>query len=105
MEKKITSILDSEDIVRRQEHKPPLVAPLTIDRAVINREEVAESTAAIKDFTKRKKKATSMITQTIDENLVMNLDICDRDPCLLRENFAAYFNRTTPAQLPPVLSF
>ena len=98
---KITSVLDAEecwDIVCRLEVAPVIVAPRTVDRVVVNREEVAESRAALKDFNTRSKKAASLITQTIDDSLVMSLDVFDRDPCRMWEKIARDFNTVTASQ-------
>ena len=47
---------------------------------------------------KKVEKATSLITPTMDESLVMSLDVLERDPCLMWEKLAADFNKVTSAQ-------
>ena len=86
------------DVVFRLEVAPVIVAPRTVDRVVVNREEVAESQAALKDFNKRSKKTASLITQTIDDSLVMSLDVFDRDPYRMWEKLARDFNTVTASQ-------
>ena len=46
-----------------------------IDVEVDNKEEVDRRLVEIKDFKNRSKKATSFITETVDDNIVMSLDV------------------------------
>ena len=82
---KITSILDAEDvweIVNGSEVEPdelPEVADEADDAAVDdNNAAVVIRQAEIKAFRKRAKKAASLITQTVDDGLVMSLDVHQR---------------------------
>ena len=98
---KITSALDAEDcleIVLREEFEPKYVAPQRIDGILVNSEVLVQYRADVKDFKKRSKKATAIITQTIDDSLVMSLDVLDRDPCLIWEKLAEDFSKVTPAE-------
>ena len=54
--------------------------------------------AKIKDFRKRSKKAASLISQTIDDTIVMSLDVHGRDPVLLWNQLDEDYNNVTPAQ-------
>ena len=103
---KITSILDAEDvweIVNGSEVEPdelPEVADEADDAAVDdNNAAVVIRQAEIKAFRKRAKKAASLITQTVDDSLVMSLDVHQRDPALMWTQLANDYNTVTPAQL------
>ena len=93
---KITSILDAEDcweIIEGGEVEPDRVA-LRDD----NKEEVEKRLAEIKDFKKRTKKAASVITQSLDDSIVMGLDVHNRDPIAMWNQLAEDYNTVTPAQ-------
>ena len=103
---KISSILDAEDvweIVNGTETEPdelPEVAHEADDAAIhINDEAVEKRQVEIKAFRKRAKKAASLITQTVDDSIVMSLDVHQRDPALMWEQLANDYNTVTPAQL------
>ena len=55
--------------------------------------------AEITAFRKRTKKAASLITQTVDDSIVMSLDVHQRDPALMWTQLANDYNTVTPAQL------
>ena len=63
-----------------------------------NRSEVVAREIEIKDWKKRSKKAASLIAQTIDDSIVMSLDVHDRNPILMWAQLAADYNTITPAQ-------
>ena len=64
----------------------------------MNLEEVVQYRADVKEFKKRSKKAAAIITQTMDDSLVMSLDVFERDPCLMWERLANDFSKVIPAQ-------
>ena len=53
----------------------------------------------IKYFRKRYKKAASLITQNVNDSIVMSLDVHQRNPVEMWNQLAADFNTITPAQL------
>ena len=46
---------------------------------------------------KRTKKATSLITQTVDDNIVMMLDVRNRDPRAIWDQLAKDYDNVTPS--------
>ena len=84
---KLTSILDAEDcweMVNGTEVEPTRIAIVNdADDAPENKVEVDIRLAEIKDYRKRSKKAASLIIQTIDDSIVMSLDVHGRDPVLM----------------------
>ena len=74
---KITSILDAEDcwsIVDRSKVSPTVVGAVpAANGTVTNQAQANESRASLKDYNKGMRKATSMITQTVDDSIVMSL--------------------------------
>ena len=79
---KITSILHAEDVweivngIKPEPGEPPEVADEAHDFAIdVNNEAVKKRQIEIKAFRKRAKKATSLITQTIDDSIVRSLDV------------------------------
>lgn len=100
---KLTSILDAEDcwdIVRGDETEPREV-PAIIDAGNIepaNQRAIDKRELEIKDFKKRSKRAASLITQTLDDSLVMSLEVHGRDPVAMWDQLAADYNTVTPAQ-------
>ena len=94
----MTSILDAEDcwdIVKGDEGESALVEPRTVERVVVNEEEVTEGRSQLKDFQKRRKKTASLITQTVDDSIVMALDVCERDFVRMWQKLAADYNKVT----------
>ena len=94
----MTSILDAEDcwdIVNGDEGEPALVEPRTVHRVVVNQEAVTESKSQLKYFQKRRKKAASLITQTVDDSIV---DVCERDPVHMWQKLATDYNKVTDSQ-------
>ena len=92
------SILDAEDcweIVNGTEAKPRRIS---LDDDLDNKEKVDKRLLKIKDFKKRSKKAASLITQTIDESIVMSLDVHKRNPVHMWAQFANDYNTITLAQ-------
>ena len=93
---KITSILDAEDcweIIEGTELKP-----IRLILQDDNKEECDKCLTEIKDFKKRSKKAASLITQTLDNSIVMGLDVHNRDPVAMWTQLAEDYNTITPAQ-------
>ena len=99
---KLTSILDAEDcwdIVNGTEFEPVRLAIVNDANGVQeNKPQVDARLAEIKDFRKRSKKAASLITQTIDDTIVMSLDVHERDPVLMWNQLDEDYNNVTPAQ-------
>ena len=99
---KLISILDAEDcwdIVNGREFEPARLATVNdVDGVQENKPQVDARLAEIKDFRKRSKKAVSLITQTIDDTIVMSLDVHGRDPVLMWNQLDADYNNVTPAQ-------
>ena len=111
---KMETILDAEDcweIVQGTELIPIDLtpAPLPVVFGAVAGVVVAQTAAEIlliatrlkeiKDFTKRFKKATSLITQSVDDGLVQTLCVHNKDPKLIWDALAADYNTVTPAQL------
>ena len=76
---KLTVILDAEDcleIVNGTEMEPTEIAEV-LDAAndPVNTVEVEKRHLEIKEWRKRSKKAASLITQTVDDSIVMSLDV------------------------------
>ena len=68
------------------------------DNLVDKKAEVDIRLAEIKDFEKRLKKAASLDTQTIDDSIVMSLDVHARNPVHMWNQLATDYNTVTPAQ-------
>ena len=102
MESELTSILDAEDcwdIVNGTKVEPTRLATVNDENGVQeNKPQVDARQADIKDFQKRSKKAASLITQTIDDTIVMSLDVHGRDPVLMWKQLESDYNNVTPAQ-------
>ena len=69
-----------------------------VDGVQENKPQVDARLAEIKDFQKRSKKAVSLIAQTIDDSIVMSLDVHGRDPVLTWNQLDEDYNNVTPAQ-------
>ena len=100
---KITSILDAEDLwelVNGTELEPEEIDSVEDNDDVLpdNKAEVLERENEIKAWKKRAKKAASLITQTVDDSIVMSLDVHHRNPCLMWTQLAADYNTVTPAR-------
>ena len=99
---KITAILDAEDsleIVNGTELEPVEIAEvLNADNTSANSAEVEKRHAEIKDWRKRSKKAASLITQTLDDSIVMSLDVHGNNPTLMWAQLGADYNTITAAQ-------
>ena len=99
---KLTAILDAEDcleIVNGTEMEPAEIAEvLNPDNTAANTFEVDKRQAEIKDWRKRSKKAASLITQTMDDSIVMSLDVHGNNPTLIWAQLGADYNTVTPAQ-------
>ena len=63
-----------------------------------NRSEVVAREIEIEVWKKRLKKVASLITQTIDDSIVMSMDVHDRNPVLMWAQLAADYNTITTAQ-------
>ena len=99
---KLTAILDAEDcleIVNGTELEPPEIAEVQDDESVpTNVAEIEKRHAEIKEWRKRSKKAASLITQTVDDSIVMSLDVHGNNPVLIWAQLGADYNTVTPAQ-------
>ena len=99
---KITAILDAEDcleIVNGTEIEPPEIAEAQdADNAPANSAEVEKRHVEIKDWRKRSKKAASLLTQTVDDSIVMSLDVHGNNPVPIWAQLGADYNTVTPAQ-------
>ena len=97
---KLTSILGAEnclDIVYGTE--PDRVAHVNDDDNIQdNKAEVDARLAETKDFKKQLKKAASFITQSIDDSIVMSLDVHARNLVHIWNHLATDCNTVTPAQ-------
>ena len=60
---------------------------------------IATRSKEIKEFTRRFKKATSLITQAVDDAMVQTLSVHNKDPKLIWDALASDYNTVTPAQL------
>ena len=109
---KMETILDADDcweIVCGTEVEPADLTPVAeVDEdgdAVENHPTVAEAQLIavrfkeIREFKKRYKKATSLITQSVDDGIVQTLSVHNKDPKLIWDSLAADYNTVTPAQL------
>ena len=99
---KLTAILDAEDcleIVNGTEMEPTEIAEV-LDAAndPVNTAEVEKRHLEIKEWRKRSKKAASLITQTVDDSIVMSLDVHGNNPVLMWAQLGADYNTVTPAQ-------
>ena len=99
---KLSAILDAEDsleIVNGTELEPVEIAEvLNPDNTSANSIEVDKRHAEIKDWRKRSKKAASLITQTLDDSIVMSLDVHKNNPTLMWAQLGADYNTITPTQ-------
>ena len=99
---KLTAILDAEDsleIVNGTELEPVEIAEvLNPDGVAANTVAVDKRQAEIKDWRKRSKKAASLITQTLDDSIVMSLDVHGNNPTLMWAQLGATYNTITAAQ-------
>ena len=71
---------------------------LNADNTLANSAEVEKRHAEIKDWRKRSKKAASLITQTLDDSIVMSLDVHGNNPTLMWAQLGAEYNTITAAQ-------
>ena len=69
-----------------------------LDHVLENKEEVDKKYAKIEDFRNRYKKAVSFITHTIDDTIVMSLEVHERDPVLGWSQLVDDYNTVTPAR-------
>ena len=99
---KLTAILDAEDcleIINGTEMEPPEIAEVQdAENVPVNIAEVEKKHVEIKDWRKRSKKAASLITQTVDDSIVMSLDVQGNNPVLIWAQLGADYNTMTPAQ-------
>ena len=102
---KVTALLDAQEcweIVNGTETEPGQVAPIAASDdalALVNQVAVDSRRGEIKEFRRRFKKAASLITQTVDDSIVMSLDVHLRNPVAMWKQLADDFNTVTPAQL------
>ena len=102
---KVTALLDAEgcwEIVNGTETEPGQVAPIVAADdalALVNQVAVDSRRGEIKEFCRRFKKAASLITQRVDESIVMSLDVYIRNLVAMWKQLAYDFNTVTLAQL------
>ena len=105
---KIETILDAEDcweIVQGTEHEPIELGWVVNDvegEGVPSASDVAREAAQkveIKDFRRRFKKATTLITPSLDNSLVPTMIVLNKQPAAMWAQLAANFNTLSPAQL------
>ena len=111
---KMETILDADDcweIVQGTEAEPVDLAPVVeegeeADEAVVNPPPtaaevllIAARRKEIKDYKRRYKKAASLITQSIDDGIVLTLSVHNKDPKLMWDALSTDYNNVTPAQL------
>lgn len=77
---------------------PIVLRPINANGAVTNQAKMYESRAKLKDYNKRTKKAASLISQTVDDNIVMSLDVHKRDPRTMWGHLARDYNIVMPVQ-------
>ena len=99
---KLTSILVAEDcweIVSGTEIKPFRIAVMNdANNAPLDQPAIDARQAKIKDFRKCSKKADSLITHTLDDSIVMSLDVHARNPVDMWNQLAADYKTVTLAQ-------
>ena len=108
------TILDADDcreIVQGTEVEPVDLAPAVAkvegeDEAIKNPPPtaaeallIAARKKEIKDYKRRYKKAASLITQSIDDGIVLTLSVHNKDPKLMWDALSTDYNNVTPAQL------
>ena len=72
------------EIVNVTELEPAeIVEVLNADNTSANSAEVDKRKTEMKDWQKRSKRAASMITQMMDDNIVMGLDVHGNNPVLM----------------------
>ena len=102
---KVTALLDAEEcweIVNGTETELGHVAPIAAADnalALVNQVTVDSRRGEIKEFRKRFKKAASLIAHTVDDSIVMSLDVHLRNPIAMWKQPANDFNTVTLAQL------
>ena len=87
---------DCLEIVNGTEMEPTEISEV-LDAAndPVNTAEVEKRHLEIKEWRKRSKKATSLITQTVDDSIVMSLDVHGNNPVLIWAQLGAYYNTVT----------
>ena len=71
---------------------------LNVDHTPANSAEVDKRQVEMKDWRKRSEKSASLITQTMDDSIVMSLDVHGNNPTLIWAQLGADYNTVTPAQ-------
>lgn len=69
-----------------------------MDGAVTNKTDITESRPKLEYFKTSFKKDASLVTQTVDDNIVTSLDVLDRDPRAIWDQLARVYGTLTPAQ-------
>lgn len=110
---KMETILDADDcweIVQGTEVEPIdlilAIGEVNLEGEVIENPPSAAEVLAIearkkeiKDFKKRYKKATSLITQSVDDGIVQTISVHGKDPKRIWDALSTDYNTVTPAQL------
>ena len=60
---------------------------------------IAARRKEIKDFKRRYKKATSLITQSVDDGIVQTISVHGKDPKLIWDALSTNYNTVTPAHM------
>lgn len=90
---------DCWDIVNGTELEPNEIGEVEdLDKFQDNNAEVQKGLTEIKDFRRRSKKAASLITQTINDSIVMSLDVHERNHEFMWLQLAEDYNAITPTQ-------
>ena len=69
-----------------------------LDDVSKNKADIDATQSQIEDIKKRSKELASRITQKIDDSIVLNLDVHERNPVLMWMQLAEDFNTIAPAQ-------
>lgn len=86
------------EIVNGTELEPNEIVVVGLDCAPEDVEEVYKRQLEIKDFIKRSKQAACLITLTVDDNIVMSLDVHERNPVLVWAQLAEDYKTVAPGQ-------
>ena len=87
------------EIVNGTEMEPLEIAEVRdVENVIVDIAEVERRHVEIKDWRKRSKKAASLIILTVDDNIVMSLDVHGNNPVLIWAQLGVDYNTVTPAQ-------
>ena len=98
---RLIAILDFEDcseLMLGIELEPIDIASAEDEGVVTNAVEVKGREGLIKDFIKRKKRAVELITERLDDSIVITVDELDRDPVRMWEQLGHAYDSITAAK-------